>query len=388
MVRGPLLRLLNPRTFPILRNVAVIAHVDHGKTTLLRQCIADERAMDSITIASKAKICRTHHQICHHFLRFSSGVSYKPLEESIKIAVSQKTYEQIPDLLTYSEKSCNKQNPFLFLSSLTLSHRTRIVDEMLQSFIPLKPHCRLKTTYHYLLSYTLQSSHPFPLALAILQRTLRSGCTPVPQTHLSLSAAWIHQQRQLESVPSILLGMKSIAYCPDSGTCNFVIRSLCAVDQLEEAVEVLRGMSEVACVPDAESYCTIIDAYCELRKTNNAVVMMKEMVRKLRLSPRQGTLVRLAASLRANKEIWIAAEMIEFLEKKGFHVGFESYELVVEGCLECNKFILAGKMTMMMTEKGYIPYIKVRQKVVEGLAGVDEWKLACAVRHRFAEMNS
>lgn len=182
--------------------------------------------------------------------------------------------------------------------------------------------------------------------------------------------------------------MKSIGYRPDSGTCNFIIKSLCAVDQLEEAVEVLRGMVEVACVPDVESYCTIIAAFCEFQKTDKALALMEEMVGKLNLSPRQGTLLKLVASLRANKEIWRASEMIEFLDKKGFHVGFESFELLLEGCLECNEFILAGKMAMLMTGKGYIPYIKVRQKVVQGLAGVDEWKLACAVRHRFAEMNS
>ncbi|XP_021722484.1 pentatricopeptide repeat-containing protein At1g06270-like [Chenopodium quinoa] len=334
---------------------------------------------------------RIHQQFCGPFLRFSSlysGISHKPVEESIKIAISNKTYEQIPEILKTSEESCKKQNPFSFLSSFTLIHRTQVIDEMLQSFISFKPHSCLKTTYHYLLSYTLQSSHPFPLALAALQRTLRSGCTPVPQTYLSLSSAWMYHQQQFESVPSIFLAMKSIGYCPDCGTFNFIIKSLCAVDQLEEAIEVLRGMVEVACIPDAESYCTIIGALCGIRKTDKALALMKEMVGKLNLSPRQGILVRLVAALRANKEIWRAAEVIEFLVKKGFHVGFESFELLLEGCLECNEFILAGKMAMLMTEKGYIPYIKIRQKVVEELAGVDEWKLACAVRHRFAELNS
>lgn len=182
--------------------------------------------------------------------------------------------------------------------------------------------------------------------------------------------------------------MQSIGYRPDGGTCNYIISSLCAVDQIAEAVRVLKGMGRAGCAPDLESYGTVIDAMCGFRKTTDATEMMKEMVAKIGLTPRQGTVVKMAAALRANKETWKAVEMIEFLEREGFHVGFETYELVVEGCLECREYVLAGKVVIKMTGRGFIPYIKVRQKVVEGLASVGEWELACTVRQNFADLRS
>ncbi|KAK9689785.1 hypothetical protein RND81_09G081000 [Saponaria officinalis] len=338
-----------------------------------------------------ARILRVNHPVCRSILGFSTisvSASLESVQELVKAAVANRTYEHIPDILESLEKSGNKQNPFSFLSAFATIDRTRVIDEMLECFISIKPHTRLKMTYHHLLFYTLQSSKPFPIALATLQRTLRSGCSPVPQTHLLLSTAWMDHRREFQSVPDILLDMKSIGYRPDSGTCNFIIESLCNVDQLDEGIEVLKGMIKAGCIPDVDSYSSLIGAFCQMRKTDKAVSLMKEMVGKMELSPRQGMLVQLLAALRANKEIWRAVEMIEFLQRNGSHVGFESFEVVVEGCLECREFILAGKMAMMMTDKGFIPYIKVRQKVVEGLAGVGEWQLACTVRHRFAELNS
>ncbi|KAK9023742.1 hypothetical protein V6N11_003944 [Hibiscus sabdariffa] len=56
--------------------------------------------------------------------------------------------------------------------------------------------------------------------------------------------------------------------------------------------------------------------------------------------------MKVMATLRANREIWKAIELIEFLERKGIPVGFESYELVVEGCLDCCEYVLAGKSYM------------------------------------------
>jgi pentatricopeptide repeat protein len=341
-------------------------------------------------IMKAAKLRKSLPDFRYRLFQFPSIHTYsslQPLEEAVKAAVEVKSYQQIPELIS-SKEACRKGNPFSFLSTFPLNLRTKIIDEILQSFIHLRPRSRPRIAYACLLSYTLQSSKPLPLALGIIQRILHSGCVPVPQTRLLLSSAWLERRGQSESVPNILVEMQSIGYCPDCGTCNYLISSLCAVDKLAEAVKVLKGMGGAGCVPDLESYGIVIRAMCRVRKTADAAEMLKQMVVRMGLTPRQETVVKVAAALQANKEIWKAVEMVEFLEREGCTVGFESYELVVEGCLECGEYYLAGKVAMGMMERGFIPYIRVRQKVVERLTSIGEWELACSVRQRFAELRS
>ncbi|EEF37275.1 pentatricopeptide repeat-containing protein At1g06270 [Ricinus communis] len=326
------------------------------------------------------------HQIAFNF---SLCRSISSLERSIKAAIETESYQEIPDLLISSKiQSLHNPNPFSFLSTFPLNQRTHIIDKILQSFITIRPHSRLKLVYSCLLSHTLQSPNPLPLALAILQRGFRSGFMPEPQIRLFLTSAWLNTRVQLHTVAGILLEMESIGYYPDCGICNYIIYSLCSVDQLPEAVKVLKGMSGAGCVPDLECYDTVIGSMSKARKTVDAVEIMKEMVVKVGLNPRQGTMMKLAAALRANREILIAVELIEFLEREGCVVGFGCYQLVLEGCLERKEYILAAKVVMRMTDKGFIPYIKVRQKVVEGLIDADAWNIACTVRQRFAELSS
>ncbi|XP_061364274.1 pentatricopeptide repeat-containing protein At1g06270 [Gastrolobium bilobum] len=335
-----------------------------------------------------------HHRFLLHFRPIlnqypsvRSVSSLQKLEQAVRAEVEAKNFIKIPELLNSLESGQNS-NPFSFFSSFPKNLQVEIVDEMLQSFIPLRPRSKPQLAYSYLLSYTLQSSHPLPLALAILQRTLRSGCIPVPQTHVLLSSAWLDRRHLSNSVANILLEMQSIGYHPDCGTCNYLLSSLCAVDQSVEAVKVLKGMGGAGCIPDSNSYGIVIGAMCRVRRTAEAQDLLKQMLVKYGLTPGQGTLVKLLAALRANREIWKAVEMLEFLEKEGHSVGFESYEVVIEGCLEKREYVLAAKVAMGMTERGFIPYIRVRQKIIEGLASMDEWKIACAVRQRFAALKS
>lgn len=319
-----------------------------------------------------ASVCKLYARLFHS------------IEENVKAAVVAKTYKQLPDILFAVEKTGRIPNPFSFLSTFPLNLRTQIIDEILQSFRSIRPRSRPRIAYDLLLSYTLQTPHPIPLSLVILQCALRSGCLPSPQIKLLLSSAWLNCLGQSDS----LMQMQDIGYYPDSVMCNYIISSLCAVDQLEEAVKVLRCMSSAGCPPDLESYADLIVTMCTFRRTVDAVELVKHMVQKARLTPRQGTVVKVVATLRANREIWKAVEMIEFLERKGNPVGFESYELVVEGCLESCEYILAGKVVIAMSFRGFIPYVRVRQKVFEGLVNVNELKLACSVRDRLAELGS
>ncbi|XP_047315628.1 pentatricopeptide repeat-containing protein At1g06270-like isoform X1 [Impatiens glandulifera] len=320
---------------------------------------------------------------------FIRSVSSLPtLQESIKTAVESKSYQQIPDLLIESGEFCNKENPFSFLSTFPEKNRIQAIDELLQSFVPIRPRSSLRVAYSYLLSYSLQTPNPLPLALAIIQRTSRSGCIPNPQINLLLSTAWIDRRAKSQSVTNLLNEMRSIGYYPDCGTCNYLISSLCSIDQLEEAVKVLNGMSKARCTPDLDSYGSIISKMCALRKSREAFRMMKEMVEKFGLNPRQETVLKVVASMRINNEMWGAVEMIKLLENAGCLLGFEIHDLAVKGCLERRQYVLAGKSALRMSRRGFIPYITTRQKVVERLASIGEVELASAVRQSFVVLKS
>ncbi|PQM38634.1 pentatricopeptide repeat-containing protein [Prunus yedoensis var. nudiflora] len=51
-------------------------------------------------------------------------------------------------------------------------------------------------------------------------------------------------------------------------------------------------MSRAGCVPDLESFDTVIGAMCTVRRTSEAVDMIKQMVEKVGLTPRQGTIAK------------------------------------------------------------------------------------------------
>lgn len=153
-------------------------------------------------------------------------------------------------------------------------------------------------------------------------------------------------------------------------------------------MEVLRGMGGAGCIPDLDSFGGLISEMSDARKVNEVAELVKEMVCVHLLNPRKETVVKAVDAMMANRELRRAVGMIEFLESEGVGVGFEAYESVLEGCLEVRQFVLAGKFVVRMTGRGFIPYLRVRQRLYEGLVGIGETELASVVRHRFAQLKS
>ncbi|KAK9085445.1 hypothetical protein Sjap_025856 [Stephania japonica] len=258
---------------------------------------------------------------------------------------------------------------------------------------PLRPRSRLKPSFDALLAHTFQNPNPnsLPLALAILQQSLRSGCLPAPQTRLSLSAAWLRRRRRGASVAAALTDMRSVGsgsgYRPDVGTCNYLVECLCKVDELDEAGRVLGEMGRVGCDPDSESYGLVVGGMCGARRAGEAVRLVREMV-GAGVVPRQGTAARVVAAMRADGDVGRAVEVVDGLEREGIRVGFEGYEGLVEGCVEMGEFVLGSRVLGEMVERGFVPYVRVRQRLVEGLVGVGEVELACFVRQKLGEVRS
>lgn len=137
------------------------------------------------------------------------STSHTPLEETLIAAVESKCYLKIPDLFDSLKQSNNNPSPFSFLSTFPFNLRTQVIDEIIQSLIPIRPRFRNSIVYSSLLSYTLQNSNLFPLSLAIIQSTLRSGCLPVPQTHVFLSSAWLDRRREVDRGSESLEGYET-----------------------------------------------------------------------------------------------------------------------------------------------------------------------------------
>ncbi|XP_026666408.2 pentatricopeptide repeat-containing protein At1g06270 [Phoenix dactylifera] len=284
-----------------------------------------------------------------------------PLQRSIRSAVGSRDYLQIPNLL-HSNPNPNP-NPFSYLSLLPPTLAARIP------------------------GHNFPSSVFLSIALAVLQATLRSGAPPPRETRVSLPLSWLHLRlrRRCRSVAGIISSLRPLGFRLDLNTLNYLLSSLCAAGEPAEALAVLRGMPAAGIDPDSESYCTVIE---EADDAAVAEALLIEMVVEEGMTPRKGTVARVVTAMRAEGEVRRAAEMVKFLEGKGCAVGFEAYEAVVEGCVESGEMVLAARVVAEMTRRGFVPYVGVRQRVVEGLAAIGQGELAGAVRQRLAEIGS
>lgn len=317
----------------------------------------------------------------------SPSSTFDPFLSAIEIS----RFARLPDLLLpHTPPNAAAPNPFAFLSRYPLPRHTHLLRSILQSLLPLRPRSLSHPALRHLLSHTLISNPaaaPLPLALAVLQSSLRAACPLPHQARLSLSLAWLGRRRRRRggSVADVLAeAARETGFPAGRGVCNYLISSLCAVGETAEAAAVLRGMSG----PDSEGYGALVAAACRGWRVAEATRLVREMVGRRGVTPRQGTVARVVAAMGRSGEARAARGVVGWLETMGVEVGFECYEKVLEACLGSGEYGVAGEVVVMMAAKGFIPRIGARLRVVEGLAAAGEAEFAGKVRQALAAMNS
>ncbi|XP_042404862.1 pentatricopeptide repeat-containing protein At1g06270-like [Zingiber officinale] len=332
---------------------------------------------------------------CCQRRRFSASIDpiETPLQLAVRSAVQSGDHISIPRLLNHYSHSSPNPNAFSFLIHLPPTLAAATIADLLSSFNAVRPRSIPFPAYADLLSLTLPnpipSSNPpssirLPSSLAVLQLVLRSGIPPPRETRLALPLNWIAVRHRC-SVAGIISSLRPLGFrAPDLNTLNYLISSLCASQETEEAASVLRGMSAAGIDPDSGSYCEVIEAM----DGEAAPKLLVEMVVRRGMAPRKGTVARVVEAMRAEGKAGQAADLVRVLERSGCAVGFEAYEAAVEGCLKSREVVAAARVVAEMAAKGFVPYIGVRQRVVEGLSSIGQSELAAEVRRRLAEIRS
>lgn len=136
--------------------------------------------------------------------------------------------------------------------------------------------------------------------------------------------------------------------------------------------------------PDSGCYCEVIEAM----DGEAAPKLLVEMAVRRGMAPRRGTVARVVQAMRVEGKARQAADLVRVLERSGCAVGFEAYEAAAEGCLKSREVVAAAQVVAEMAGKGFVPYIGVRQRVVEGLSSIGQAELAAEVRRRLGEIHS
>lgn len=141
-------------------------------------------------------------------------------------------------------------------------------------------------------------------------------------------------------------------------------------------------------MPDSESYWKVVERCCESKNFELGLELMRFMVEEEGMMLKKGMVGRLVKAMRKVREVRKSVEVVRWLERQGCEVEFDGYARIVEGCLENKEFVLAGKVFVEMTKRGFLPFAKVRRKVFDGLAGIGQHELAGDVRRLLFDIGS